>query len=233
MSGSWRICGVALALMIVIALPGLADDGDEYTPPQPPDPISCEFNQGLSACPVQFDLYFNLVFVQASINSNTGCWFIVDSGFEYSLLNMDRLPELGLTAGISATDAQPGGEVEVAEVTDVSISFPCLDVRFDQIKAIPLAGLEPIVGRRIDGILGHDIFSRMVVEIDYQLEQMTFHYAKGFKYLGGGEIIPVTFKDNEAFFVAEIIQPERVPIEAKLKLDTGSSDFIGFNGSFV
>ena len=182
---------------------------------------------------IPFDLWFNLVFVPGTVNGKDSCWFILDTGFEYSLVNRDRLDSTVLQSARTHIEAQPGGDIEVTLVDGLTITAGAVTMAYDSVHAIPLGSLEPIAGRRIDGIIGHDFFERFVVAIDYTLRELSIIEPAKFEYPGSGEVIPVVVENNEPFMFAEVQLPDGSFKRAKLKLDTGSSDFIGFNGSYV
>jgi hypothetical protein len=91
--------------------------------------------------------------------------------------------------------------------------------------------LEPIIGRRFGGILGHDFFERFVVRIDYSAHTVTLFDPATFTD-SAGTSVPLWLEAQEPFFVGTLFLGGRAHT-AKLKVDTGSLDFIGLNGSFV
>jgi len=115
----------------------------------------------------------------------------------------------------------------------VSFSVPGLEIVNQRVRTLPLSVFTPVLGRPIDGTLGHDLFNRFVVEIDYAKRVLNLYEPQGYKYSGSGEIIPLTIENDQPFMRAQMIQPGRAPIKAKLKIDTGSTDALGLNGSFV
>ncbi|UCD63127.1 MAG: PDZ domain-containing protein [Candidatus Zixiibacteriota bacterium] len=196
-------------------------------------PLRMVFAGGAKHAQVPFDVCFNIVFIPGSTGGGDSAWFILDTGFEYSLLNRDRLDSAQIANAPTRVEKQPGGEVEVTTVYDIAFALRGLEIAADSIRAIPLGGLEPVAGRRIDGIIGHEFFERFVVTVDYANQVLTVTEPAEFDYRGNGDIIPVLIENNEPFITAEVRHPDGNFRKAKLKLDTGSADFIGFNGSYV
>jgi len=180
-----------------------------------------------------FELYMNLIFLQVHVNDSQVLWFDLDSGLETSILDSLQADALGLTLVEKREVPVPGGTIELAFVDDVLLKLSGVELSDRRLQTLPLGIFAPVLGRPIHGILGHDLFKRFVVEIDYERRMINLHDPAAYQYSGDGEIIPVTIENDEPFLQAKLIQPGRVPIESKLKIDTGSTDALGLNGSFV
>lgn len=220
----------AACLLAVLLIPAGCQKSAE---PDADYPLAITITGGQQTTQVPFELCFNIIFIPGSVDGSDSAWFILDTGFEYSLLNRDRLDTSMVANAPTRTEKQPGGEVEITTVYGMNMSLPGIDIKADSIRALPLGGLEPVPGRRIDGIIGHEFFERFVISIDYAASMITITEPSAFSYDGAGEIAAVVIENNEPFFFAEVSHPDGTMKKAKLKLDTGSADFIGFNGSFV
>jgi len=181
---------------------------------------------------VRFEGPGHLVFVHVTAGARDAGWWMLDSGFDYSVVSMRTADALGLARGSTSGVPQPGGTVDQAWTGAVALAFGGVPFRAESLAVIDLSGLEPMVGRRIGGILGHDVFVRYVLGIDYGTSTIDVHEPATFVYRGTGVELPLWIEHGEPFFVARLFADERVA-PAKLKLDTGSMDFIGLNGSFV
>lgn len=182
---------------------------------------------------IKFEPVMNLIYLPGKLNGEDSCWFNLDTGFPYSLVNKDRLDTSRIRLGSANLEGQPGGEIEVQPVFDVEIAVGDVSLTADSMRCYPLGGLEPIIGRRFDGIIGHDLFERFVVTVDYISNSVKIENAETFTYSGNGTEIDVMIIEGEPFVFAEVKHPDGTWRKAKLKLDTGSADFIGFNGSYV
>jgi hypothetical protein len=182
---------------------------------------------------IPFDLYCNLIFLQADINKTGPCWFILDSGFEGSVINKSTLEKHGWPVGASHNEQAPGGEIEIAYSDSLEIGLDGLSLGPMKLMVLSLDGIEPVVGRVIDGIMGHDFFMRYTLHIDYESRILNVYDPARFRFSGDGRMVPLIIENNEVFIFAILESGDRPPVKAKLKLDTGSSDFIGLNGSFV
>jgi PDZ domain-containing protein/aspartyl protease len=182
---------------------------------------------------IPFELYMNLVFLQVYVNNSKRLSFNVDTGLETSILDSGQAEAMGLKLVDKSNVNVPGGTIELAFANDVSLKLSGIELSNQRMQTLPLTIFAPVLGRPIHGILGHDLFKRFVVEIDYARQVIHLYEPNDYQYSGSGEIIPVTIENDEPFMQAKILQPERAPIEAKLKIDTGSTDVLGLNGSFV
>ncbi len=182
---------------------------------------------------VEYDPVMSLIYLPGKLNGRDSCWFILDSGFPHTLVNRDRLDTSIVKLGLAFKEVQPGGQVEVQAVYGIEIDIGDVLIAADSMRSYPFGGLESITGRRFDGIVGHDLFDKFVVTIDYVSNTVRLENAESFNYSGNGTSVKVTVIDNEPFIYAEIKHPDGTWRKAKLKIDTGSIDFIGFNGSYV
>jgi hypothetical protein len=215
-----------LNLILILLLVGIINSG----------PVAAKdysFTDTTQIARVPFDLYFNLIFLQAHVDSSGPLWFMLDSGFEGSAINSSTAEKLGLKITGEHRENAPGGEIDVAYIDSLTFHLPRVDIANQRVMAIPLDPMAPIVGRQIDGILGYDYFNRFVVKIDYAQTTITLSDPEKFVYSGQGTAIPVELVNNEPFLYAYLESQSHPPVKARLKIDTGSSDLLGLNGSYV
>lgn len=186
-----------------------------------------------AAAEIPFDNDFGLVFVPVVVAGGEALWFLLDTGFEYSVLNVDHVGPLGLALSDTQTVPQPGGAVTVGTIPATTLRIAGREIPGVALRALPLTPLQPVVGRAVDGIIGHDVIERFVVEIDYGRRRLVLHDPTGFRYGGDGAVLPVTIENDEPFVDGEILQPHRPPIRGRFKIDTGSLDALGLNRNFL
>jgi hypothetical protein len=175
----------------------------------------------------------NLIFLQVRVNDSKTLWFNLDTGLQTTIFDSKQAEVLGLKLEDKSNVKVPGGTIELAFANGVSFSLPGVELSNQLVRTLPLAVFTPVLGRPIHGTIGHDLFNRFVVEIDYAARVINLYEPKDYQYSGRGEIVPVTIEEDEPFLQAKIIQRGRAPIEAKLKIDTGSVNELGLNGSFA
>ena len=91
-----------------------------------------------------------------------------------------------------------------------------------------------LFGRVVDGVIGYTLFSRYVVELDYQAKVVNLYEPKTYQYTGSGESIPVRILSNVPFTRVKIPLDGRKPIEGEFIVDLGAARFtIIFNTPLV
>jgi predicted aspartyl protease len=163
------------------------------------------------------------IFLQAQVN-NSPLWFALDSGASSPFfIDQRRAKELGLELhGRVSRQGGAGPDVyEVARTSGLTISLGGLKYDSQPADVISLDSIEAQVGRPLDGLVGLDLFTRYVVEIDYVGNEIRLHAPKTYIYSGGGESIPLTLRDGHFFVPARIELPGRPPLDGQFVVDTG------------
>jgi len=181
---------------------------------------------------VSIDTDFGLVWLEVSVNGSDPLPFLLDTGFDYSVIDAGVAAALSLTVSDPDTVPQPGGPVEIGLAEGVTIGLPGRELRDWTLRAIPIAAAAQVVGREFAGIIGHDILAERVWRIDYEAGTMTVYDASTFLSTDGAEI-PVEVVAAEPFIEAAIEQPHAGTIPGRFKLDTGSTDAAGLNLNFL
>ncbi len=177
---------------------------------------------------VPIDTDFGLVWIEVSINGSDPLPFLLDTGFDYSVIDAGVASALSLTVSDPDTVPQPGGPVEIGLTEGVTLGVPGGDLHDWTLRAIPIAAAAQIVGREFAGIIGHDVLAERVWRIDYETGTMTVYDASTVLSTDGAEI-PVEVIAAEPFIEAAIEQPHAGTIPGRFKLDTGSTDVAGLN----
>src|SRR2546430_2521474 len=99
------------------------------------------------------------------------------------------------------------------------------DLQLDRYRTAlyPLGGLSEASGRLQQGLVGHDVLHRFVVEIDYPTRRVRLLDAASFRYAGPGTAVPFTPDADLPLLRAKIKARGRRAIPARLLLDTGAS----------
>ena len=181
---------------------------------------------------VPIDTDFGLVLVDVSVNGGEPLTFILDTGFEFSVIDAGVAAELGLAVSDPDTIPQPGGPVEVGLVEGVRLGLPGDELAPRTMRALPIASGRAVIGREFAGILGHDVLAERVWVIDYESRRLRTYPASFEPEVAGAEI-PVEVVAAEPFVRAEIEQAGGRRIPGRFKLDTGSTDVAGLNRNYL
>jgi hypothetical protein len=201
--------------------------------PQQPAPAT-GFVSGTSALRIPFELSSNVIFLHVRVNGSEPLWCILDTGAAGTLLDTTRAKLLGIRVS-GGGKVEGVGETSVAAgmAKSVSFSLPGVDFQPRVVVILPLSSLNRFVGRVVDGVLGHDFFSRFVVEIDYAARVINVYDPKGFHYSGAGDSIPLELKDNGPSVRAQLNLTGRAPVEGNFRIDTGGSHALILGAPFV
>lgn len=189
--------------------------------------------QGRGSYRISFELTNNLVILQGSINNSKPLFLLLDTGASGSVINESRAKELGLNLEGQTKAATGDGPVEASFVRGVTLNVSGIEFPNLTLASIRLSGLEAGFGRRVDGILGYEIFNRFVVEIDYISKIVKLHDPKSYKYSGSGHTIPLVIKDNRPFFRARVMQVNAKVAEGNFEFDIGQVGALTLGESFT
>jgi hypothetical protein len=168
------------------------------------------------------------VIVPVTLNNMLPLKFIVDTGVRTAILTQKAFSDiLQLQYSRKYSIAGPGGEkfIDAYVTNNVSLTLPgvigtghaMLVLEEDYLQ------LRNYLGTEVHGILGYELFSRFIVEIDYEKKLMTLslpeRFRKGRKYME----IPMVIEDTKPYILATVkLTPTNI-MTAKLLMDTGAS----------
>lgn len=175
------------------------------------------------------------VWVHASINGGPPADFLLDTGAGITAIDENYAAQIGLTAeGHAGMDGMgASGEAQFARVKTLRVTGPSGDgVELNGLKVgvIDLnAELEPVMWRKVAGLIGHDFISRFVTEIDYDNQTVTFRDPAKFTYTGHGAAIPMGLAGNCPTVHATLDDG----CEGEFLVDVGNSFNLNVHGSMV
>lgn len=192
------------------------------------------FSQNRNPFSVSFETSNNLIIMQTSVNGSKPLSFILDTGASATVISKDAADALNLKLEGEADAAVQGGSVEASFVKNASLHLS-KDVELPKVTlaVINLSGLEAGTGRRIDGILGYELFDRYVVEIDYTSRLIRFYEPQSYKYSGRGKTFSIVIEDNTPFANATVSPAGKQTFAGKFLINTGLTGTLAFNSPFV
>ena len=174
----------------------------------------------------------NHVFVQVRVNHSAPLWFVLDSGASDLLINTRVAEALGLRfAGHGEVFGVGKGPVDVLVTEEATVHVGRLCSFRKQMSALALDTFESYFGREVAGVIGYDLFSRFVVEIDYLHSTLTLQ--KNHSYSGAGQTLPITFDGNLPEIDATIKLANREAVSGRFIVDTGAHLALALNTPFV
>ena len=167
---------------------------------------------------------YGLVFLQARVNNSQPLWFALDSGASFPFVIDSRSARalgLKLQDNLTLDGGAGAGTFEAAMTRGILVNLGGLAFADQTAAVFALDSLESIAGRHLDGLVGRDLFSRYVVEIDYVGKNISLYDPQTYTYLGAAESIPLTMRGEYLFVSAKIEMPGRAPLEGQFLVDTG------------
>ena len=158
--------------------------------------------------------------------------FLLDCGFEDSVLAPATIRALDLKSGDKHTEAAPGGKVETSSVSGVSRSVGGVALVNRSLSSLDLSGFDPLFGQRLDGVLGYDFFEQFVVVLDYQHRQLTLCDPAAFQ-VGGEQPVPLNLKTRQPYIDVDLEGANGKSIRTSIEIDTGKVDPFSLSAAFA
>lgn len=168
------------------------------------------------------------IIVQASVNGSKPVDFVVDTGASMlAILDGPKTTALGLDMSdvrrLGSEDdlAAPNAAVQ----RNLDLDFGPLTFVGQTVLAIPLATIkcsDEIRDPPFQGVIGHELFHRYVVEIDYDRGELVLHDPETWRYEGPGNVIPAEISGRQPFVQARIAAPDGSSYDARLHVDSGA-----------
>ena len=175
-----------------------------------------------------FKLIANWIVLSVKINGRE-CRMLLDSGAP-NVISPSAAAAFGLDVegkfagwGVGRREVS-GGETTVARLRIGNI------VLHDQtfhVTAMPYAvthGFNPV----IEGVLGYEVFRRLVVRIDFQRATITFLDPQSFRYRGKAVAVPFYFQEH-----VPVVAGDVDGLQGAFQIDTGSEGSLSLTSPFV
>src|ERR1051325_6267548 len=179
--------------------------------------------------PITYSSRDGRVILPAKVKGSGPFKFLLDTGYELTMLNPPHAQSLGLRKAGGVTIVGIAGE-ERADTFGGAV-FDLGGEQFMPRRVASLPSDSRLRGR--DGILGSGFFKRFVVEIDSRAKQARLHEPQAFNYTGSGEIIPFTFNGEVPVISVSLALAGKSSAPARLKIDTGCDGGVCLGREFV
>lgn len=177
---------------------------------------------------IPFELYHNLIVIPVILNNQIPLKFILDTGVRTTILTEKAYSDiLNLTYARKYSISGLGGErlIDAYVTNNVALTLPGVQGRGHAMLVLEEDYLElrNYLGADVHGILGYEIFSRFIVEINYDRRELTLTRPKWFKPKRSYEEIPIVIQDTKPYIEGHIVYKNGHHMEVKLLVDTGAS----------
>jgi hypothetical protein len=182
-----------------------------------------------------FDYRARHVWLKASVNGGPPEDFLFDTGASVTVLDSSWAAEHGVkTEGrMQAAGAGAAGGASFATIGSLRVAGTNGDgIEVPNVKVATLdvnPGFEPLMWRRMAGILGYDVISRFVVTIDYDDSVLVLHEPQAWKYEGSEKPLPMVMNGTVPALTGTFDGTEA----GLFRLDVGSSSTVDVHAPFA
>ncbi len=171
----------------------------------------------------------NLIVVPILVNGEGPFNFILDSGSESGMI-FDRfvISENNLvnarTIPIFAQDGKKITDLLVANNINIQLSgISGIQQSMVVLQEKDLVDIQSVLGVNANGVLGSELFSRFVIEIDYETKKLRLYEPKKFQVPKGFTKVPISIKNLRPYLNARLKQEGERKTDINLLIDTGAS----------
>jgi hypothetical protein len=177
---------------------------------------------------IPIDIYNNLVVVPVVLNGALPLKFILDTGVRTAILTQKTFTDiLNLSYSRKYTISGPGGEhvIDAYITNNVSLELPGVLGRGHALLVLGEDYLElrNYLGTDVHGILGYELFSRFIIEINYEKRMLTLTLPSRFRKKRKFQAIPIKIEDTKPYVTTSVVLADGTQLTAKLLVDSGAS----------
>ena len=191
-------------------------------------PLGFVLEEGRRKVQIPFELRNNLIVVPVVLNGMLPLKFVIDTGVQTGILTQKAFSDiLNLQYSRKYIIAGPGGVgiVEAYVTNNVSLDLPGIHGTGHALLVLNEDYLElrNYLGTDVHGILGYELFSRFIVEINYEKKLLIVSSPSRYKVKRSYQRVPITVEDTKPYVVTDISLANGETIRAKLMMDSGAS----------
>lgn len=186
---------------------------------------------------IPFELNSGKIYVQVSLEGSEPAWFILDAGSPHMILDTSMARALDLTVGAPRASRGAGDNTfpMVPIIGKIRARIGTVELSDLIANAGPLDHVVgPFEGRRVQGVIGvRTLFSRFVIEIDYDKLLLNLHAPARFKYEGTGTVLPLIVRGPRMIVRGVVAADEGDSVSGEFLIDTGLRGALLLHTPFV
>jgi predicted aspartyl protease len=212
-----------LATTAILAATGLPASAQSPAPPSI-DAATIRFDPAQSSALTVKRAPTGHRLVRPVVNGHDAGWFIFDTGAGMGVASLPHADRLGLTPAGSIAAVGVGGSTGAPLFTCDSLTIGPVALRGHTLMGTDLAFLTPHLGEEIVGVLGYDILSRCVVEMDLADARIALHDPASYALPGDAAWQPL-FLDGRVPSIDARFEGH----EGRFRIDTGANGSVTFH----
>ncbi len=191
-------------------------------------PLGFYMTDNVNSVKIPFEIYNNLIVVPVLVQDLLPLKFILDTGVKTTIFtNKDITDFLGIVYSREISMTGIGGEKFFTAYIADGLSLSLGSVRGAGHSAMVLDSdffnLSNYLGVMVHGILGYELFSRYVIDINYSEKILTIIRPGAFNLPRNFASIPIVVDDTKPYILGQITVSDQKRITTKLLVDTGAS----------
>ncbi len=180
---------------------------------------------------IPFEIHNNLIVIPVILNDRLPLKFILDTGVRTAILTDKSISDfLNMNYSRTRTIYGAGGKkiIDAYIADNVTIELPGVRGKGHALFVLEedLLQLRNYLGVDVHGIIGYELFSRFIVEINYARKVLRIHDPKHFRPKKSYQSIPITVEDTKPYLNGVVSIEEGKNFPVKLMIDTGASHAI-------
>jgi PDZ domain/Aspartyl protease len=177
---------------------------------------------------IPIEIINNLIVIPVVLNDALPLKFILDTGVRTTILTQKTFSDiLNLVYSRKYTISGPGGQnlVDAYVTNNVSLELPGVHGKGHAMLVLGEDYLElrNYLGTDVHGILGYELFSRFIIQIDYEKKMLTLMQPEKFHKHRRFQSLPITIQDTKPYIMAPVVFENGLTLHAKLLMDSGAS----------
>lgn len=183
---------------------------------------------GKKKAQIPIEIHNNLIVIPVVLNDALPLKFILDTGVRTAILTQKTFSDiLDLQYTRKYTISGPGGQnlVDAYITNNVSLELPGVHGRGHAMLVLGQDYLElrNYLGTDVHGILGYELFSRFIIQVDYEKKMLTLMLPEKFRKHRRFQALPISIEDTKPYIIIPIVFENGTTMNAKLLIDSGAS----------
>lgn len=184
--------------------------------------------EGRTKVQIPIEIQNNLIIIPLVLNGQVPLKFILDTGVRTSILTEKTYSDiLNLPYARKYSVSGPGGSkiVDAYVTNNVTLDLPGIHGEGHALLVLDQDYLElrNYLGTDVQGILGYELFSRFVIQVNYEKKVLIVQHPDTFKPKKKFDQIPIVVEDTKPYLSASVKLSNTSVVKVKLLVDSGAS----------
>lgn len=162
------------------------------------------------------------IIIKLSLNDSEPLNFIFDSGAGATLVSRNVADSLGFARGAKRKNIGVSGEHKVNLLKGVKLRFKNKDLGNVNLLSTQTYFEELDNGQNVHGVIGYDLLTRYIIEVNYTLQTITLFQESGYVYPGESKPLPIYLVQNLPIINAKVTAYNGISFEGQFMVDTGA-----------